>query len=91
MKKVINTISFTLFIGLCVAHVYLFAMGITLSEEINKYEVEIKKISQDNIELEKTLSSVESLSHAASLAASLDFKQKASPVYLNNLGIALRR
>ncbi len=91
MKKLINTISFILFIGLSVVHIYLFAMGITLSEEVKRYEVEIKKISQDNIELEKTLSSVESLSNAASLAASLEFTEKLSPVYLNNLGIALRR
>lgn len=90
-----NNLSRITFVGIFVAmsvfHIYLFISGISLGEEINKFETSTKKLKQNNIDLEKELYSVESLNNAASVAARLKFTKKASPVYLDNLGIALRK
>ncbi len=80
-----------LFVVLSAVHVYLFVSGIKLGSEINQFEKETKKLKSENIDLERKLYSVESLSNAASQAAALEFSKKSTPLYLNNLGIALNR
>lgn len=80
-----------LFAAICVMHVYLFVSGISFGDEINHFEKETKKLKSENLDLERKLYSIESLTHAASQAAALNFTQKATPVYLNNLGIAINR
>ena len=91
MSKKIHLPLALIFALLCAMQVYLFLSGITLGDEINHFEKETKKLKSDNLDLEKKLYSVESLTHAASQAASLNFTQKATPIYLNNLGIAMNR
>lgn len=76
---------------ICAFHIYLFVSGINLSGDINIFESGTKKLRLENKELEKKLYTVESLTNAASQAATLKYDVKAVPVYVNNLGIALNR
>lgn len=76
---------------MAVAHISLFVSGITLGNEINKYENMTKNFKQENMDLETKLYSVESLSYAASEAAKLDYTKKASSLYLESLGIAMKQ
>lgn len=62
-----------------------------LSDEINRYEKDIKKLKKENIELEKKVYEISSLKYAASVSASLDFTQKSSPLYFENLKYAFNR
>ena len=91
MKKIHQIPITLLFIGLSIFHIYLFVSGIALGEEINNFEHEIKKLRTENIDLEQKLYNIESLSHAASAAARMEFIKKVTPVYLDNLTIAFYR
>ncbi|MBI4005016.1 hypothetical protein HY358_02680 [Candidatus Roizmanbacteria bacterium] len=91
MKKIHHIPLTLLFIGLSIFHVYLFVSGITLGEDVNKFEREIKKLKTDTLDLEKKLYDVESLNYAASAASRMKFTKKTTPVYLDNLTIALGR
>ena len=88
MKKIL--IYFFLFL-LIAGNVYSFVSGIELANEIGTFETESKRIHQENIELEKKATTINSLQYAASIAASLDFVKQAAPIYLNNLTYALNR
>lgn len=91
MKKNYHVLFYVLFLVMGVAHLYLFVSGITLGDRISKYENLTKVLRQDNIDLEKKLYNVESLTYAASQAAKLKFTQKTTPLYLESQGIALQR
>ncbi|QQG44818.1 MAG: hypothetical protein HYW86_02810 [Candidatus Roizmanbacteria bacterium] len=71
-----------------ISQIYLFVSGIKISDNINMYESNIKKLKQDNMELENKLSKIESLGYAASQAAVLKYTKKAAPIYLDKPGIA---
>lgn len=61
-----------------------------VSEKITFYEIETKKLKQNNIELEKKAFVANSLQRAASVAAELKFTKKAEPYFLDNLRVALK-
>lgn len=89
MKNIKTIVIYLLFIVIGTLHVYLFVSGISLGDEITKYEAGTKKLQQENIDLEKKLYSIESLANAASAAATLNFTKKAVPIYLDTAGIAM--
>jgi hypothetical protein len=70
---------------------YIFVSGIVLGNQITHFEQEIKKIHQQNVELDKQTSHLDSLEYAASIAASLDFVKRSTPIVLDNLKYALNR
>lgn len=76
---------------LMVVNVYVFVSGVKLGDEISRFDREIARLNQENLELEKKVFSAESLNHAASVAAQLDFTNGAPPVYLENQTYALNR
>lgn len=75
-------------IGLFVANVFVFVSGVQLSDEIMHYDQEIKRYTQENMELEKKAFDIGSLQHAASMAADLQYTEKIAPTYLDNLKFA---
>lgn len=78
-----------LFFILVIVNIIVFISGVALSDDISKFDAEISRLQQENLELEKDLYGVESLTHAASVAAELQFAKK-SPVYIENIKVALR-
>lgn len=78
-------IIFSVFIS---ANIYIFIQSIKLSDKINRFEKEIKILHQENLTLENKIYDVDSLKYASSMAAQLEFIQKAQPVYLENLQYA---
>lgn len=91
MKFIVRHIIWVLFFGLMIANAYVFISGIKLSDELSKFDIEISRLNQENLELEKKLFSYESLNHAASTAAKLNFSNAAPPVYLDEQRFALNR
>jgi len=89
--KHFSKIIWVIFFFLIVGNIYVFVGGLKLSDEMNKYESEIKKIHQENIDLEKKVFEVESLKYTASMAAVLNFTGKTAPIVLNRMPYALNR
>ncbi len=91
MKFISKNIIWLLFIVLMVANAYVFISGVKLSDELSTFDVQISRLRQENLQLEKTLFSYESLNYAASLAAQLDFTNSAPPMYFDEKKFALNR
>lgn len=91
MKQLVKQAIWLLFFALMIANVYVFVSGVKLSDELSHYDSEISRLNQENLELEKRVYSVESLTHAASIAAELNFTNAAPPVYLDEQRFALNR
>lgn len=85
-----NIVWFVLF-GLIFCNIYIFVSGMSLSEELNHYEKEIKILHQKNSELDRKLSETSSLKYAASMSAMLKIDKKSQPFYIENLKYALNR
>lgn len=82
---------YAVFAVLIVANIYVFVSGVALSDQINKFEGEISRLHQENLDLEKKTYDAESLTYAAEMAQQMDFTNKSTPIYLNNLKYALNR
>ncbi len=91
MKSLPRIFTVGLFLLLIAANVYIFLSGMKVSEQINFFEAQTKKLQQENIELEKKAYAANSLQHAASVAAELNYTKKAEPYFLNNLRFALKK
>ena len=76
------------FLGLIIANVSTFVSSIVLGSKINYYEIETRKLHQQNIELEKKAYQVSSYQSIASEAARLNFVKKVEPMYIDNLPVA---
>jgi len=72
-------------------NMFIFVSGIVLGNQITHFELETKKIHEQNVELGKQTSHIDSLENAASVAASLDFVKRSTPIVLDNLRYALNR
>lgn len=90
MNFFIRNIVWFVFTFLIAANVLVFISGVGLSDEINKFDKEVVRLHQENLELEKRLYEVESLNYASSMAAQLNFTAKADIVYLDNLKYAFK-
>lgn len=91
MKHIYKYLIWVAFFALLITNIFVFLHSIKLSDEINRYEKEIAALHEENLQLSNKIYSVDSLQHAASLAASLNFTKKAQPVYLDDLKYALNR
>lgn len=91
MKTLIKTTLFFFFLALVFSNLYTFVSGIKLSEKINYYEQETRKLHTQNIELEKNVYEKNSLAQIASEAALLDFTKKVEPTHLDRLQYARRQ
>lgn len=80
-----------IFLGLFIANLFVFVYGVNLGTQVSIYEKGIKNLKQENTELERKAYSAASLTHAASMAAQLNFTKTSSPVYLDSLKTALNR
>lgn len=80
-----------LFLVLIVANLYIFVSGMNLGQQISYLERETKRLHKENLSLQKKAYEADSLQFAASVAAQLDFAQKAEPYFLENLGFALKK
>lgn len=90
MKKTLGLV-WLFFVVLLVANIYIFLSGMNLSEKINTYEKETRRLHQENIDLEAKAYEANSLQYASSRAAELDFTKKAEPYFLDNLRVALKK
>ena len=88
MKHLTKFSIWAVFLVLVSANIFVFLNGLKLSDKINHFEKDIKNLHQENLGLENKIYEVDSLQYAASLAAQLDFTQKAQPVFLDNLKYA---
>ncbi len=85
MIKKITGITFFILIFI---NIGFFVSSIKLSDEIARFEQNTLVLHQQNIELQKELARYDSFQYAASMAASLDYIKKSTPVYLDNLKYA---
>ena len=90
MKKTLGLV-WLFFVFLLAANIYIFLSGMNLSEKINTYEKETRRLHQENIDLEAKAYEANSLQYAASRAAELDFTKKAEPYFLDTLRVALKK
>ncbi len=90
MKLLANSAIWFVFFGLMIGNVYVFMQGISLSDQIHQYENGMKKLRQENIELETKIYKVESITYAASLAAELEYNKKSEPVFFDEKKYALK-
>jgi cell division protein FtsL len=70
------------FTALIAGNIFVFVSSMKLSGQIEWYEQKIGSLSQENLQLQQNAYEANSLTRAASVAASLDFTHKASPYYL---------
>lgn len=88
MKTLSRIIFGVIFLALIIANLSTLVSGIMLGSKINFYEVETRKLHQQNIELEKKAYQVNSYQSIASEAARLDFSKKVEPMYIDTLTVA---
>jgi hypothetical protein len=91
MKYLLKHGIIAFFAVLVIANVGIFLSGVNLGGKINHYEIEIKKLHEENIDLEKQVVAQESLSNAASQAAELSFTRTTTPLRLESTRYALNR
>jgi len=91
MKQLIKYGIWIIMPVLLFANMFIFVSGIVLGNQISHFEKETKKIHQQNVELDRQTSHLDSLDYAASIAASLDFVKRSPPIVLENLKYALNR
>ena len=91
MKKLFFLLVWCLFISLAVVNLYTYITQMRFSEKYNVYEGKLKKIKQENMDLEQKAYEADSLKYAASMAAELDFTKKADLIYLENLRYAFKK
>ncbi len=68
-----------------VANLVIFLQGLTLGDQIARYESQIIKLKDENTDLEKKVYELQSFSRASSVAAQLSYTKKANPLYIDNL------
>lgn len=90
MKFNIKTTVIGLIIFLIVINIYLCVQSLFLGETILKLEEDIKKLSLENLQLEKKVFSLNSVESLEKKAQTLGFTKKAEPIYLENLKYAFR-
>lgn len=90
MKQVLvlKHIIFITLVILLLCNIFVFLQSIKLGDQINKYEKEINRLHQENLILENNVYEVDSLQYASSMAAMLNFTQKAEPTFLDELKYA---
>lgn len=86
-----NLIKMSVWLGVLVlvtANIILFRYSIGLGKEIETFEAKTKTIHEENLGLEKQVSSLTSLEFAKTVAVELDFSKVSTPTFLERLGVA---
>ncbi|MDO8610379.1 MAG: hypothetical protein Q7R95_07555 [bacterium] len=91
MKILLKNTVWILMVILVITNISLFVSGIKLGDNITFFELETRKLHEQNVELEKKVSALGSLQYAVSIADSTDFTKKAVPVYLEGISYAMNR
>ena len=91
MLNSLNKIIWVFVVGLIIGNIYVFLSGMQLADEINYFERQTAKIHTENLELEKKLSSFDSYTYAATMAAEMKFTKNLTPMYLDDMKYALNR
>ena len=76
-----NKIVIILSLVLVIINIGFFVRGITLSDEINYYEKELKILKSQNTDYEQNIYTLESLSRTASMAAEMKFGKFSDPIF----------
>lgn len=87
MNKKYIIIGITLLI---IMNIGIFMHGISLGDDVNKYEQEITRLKKSNMELEQHMYSLESITQTASLAAELKYDRFHDPLYIEKPQYALK-
>lgn len=66
------------------ANVYIFVIGLQLSDEIHTFEQEITRLKRENKQLETEILQIDSITFADSVYPELGFTREASPVYVES-------
>lgn len=91
MKTAVKNTLLVLLFTLVAINVYIFVAGMYLSDDINRFDLEIKKLTRENLMLERQVYEAQSLQYAASLSAKLDFTKKSQPIFFESLKYAFVR
>jgi cell division protein FtsL len=91
MKKILLSLIWTTFLALIAVNLYIFVSGIQIGAKMNGLEDKSVKLQKENLDLENNLVEIDSFEHASSIAAQLNFNQKAQAIYIENLPYALNR
>lgn len=77
------------FVLVLIGNVMVFISSMTLSSEINQYELQTNTLTQENIQLEKQLADDMSFKKIQTYQQSWGFKQAVTPLYVGEPQIAL--
>ncbi len=91
MKKTLKLLIGLSFLGLIIANIFIFVSEMNLGQQVSYFEQETGRLHKQNLVLQQKAYAADSLQYAASVAAKLNFAQKAEPYFLENLGFALRK
>ena len=83
MNLTLNKLLTFVLLALVFVNITIFVKGITLSDEINYYEKEMKTLKQQNTDYEYKIYALESISKTASLAAQLEYGVYNDPIYVD--------
>ncbi len=75
---------------LIILNIYFFISMMTFGDKALKIESELYKIRNENTELEKKLTTVDSIHNLAKRATQLGFTKKSTLIRIDNLQYALR-
>ena len=88
MKNLVKMSVWLAVVALVTANIILFRYSIGLGKEIETYENKTKTIHEENLRLEKQISSLTSLEFAKEIAEELNFSKVANPTFLVGPGVA---
>lgn len=88
MNKFFKTSVWLTLITLVAANIFLFVSSIGIGDRITMFEMDTKKLHEENLTLEKKVSNLTSLEFARKQAEEMDFTKIAAPTFLEKLGVA---
>lgn len=91
MKSLFKYVFSGIFVLLILLNIWIFTKGMHLSQDINNFEIQTSKLRKENMELEADLYRINSLNNTLKIAEKLAFTKKASPYFLDNLSVALKK
>jgi cell division protein FtsL len=89
MKNLVKISVWATVMLLVAANIILFRSSIGVGGEIEMFEKKTKAVHEENLKLEKKISSLTSLEFAKQVANELDFSKVSTPTFLEALGVAV--
>lgn len=91
MKSLFKKSLYLSMVVLVIANIAILVFGISLGDEVNRFEEKIVTLKRENLTLEKEVARLSSLRFAEIQAKNWDFTNLSEPVYLDNLRYAFNR